>query len=417
MSRLVSSLAADLPRALTGDPGRAGGGAGAGLGAGRRRRARRGRRAGHRRPGRHHRDRPLRETAGRAHLEEDVRLPPADRLRRPRRGRERGAAGHHAAGGERRVEHGRRPYRGYPAGAGAAAAPPAAQGADPRRLRRRHARVPALADREVRPPALLGRHDDHRGHAERHPQGPGGFLDARLTTAAGRSGTGRGSPRSPACWTCPPGRPGCGSSSARNARTLGRSCGSPTSTGTGSPPSPPTRRRASSPTWNCGTGAGPAARTGSAAPRTPGCATCRCKGFAQNQIWCEIVALACELLAWTQMLALTGTARRWEPKRLRLRLFSVAGRLVRGGRRLRLRLAAALALGPPDHRRSRPPASPPLRLTSRNHPCDTGRSNPRGPWNPAHPARQPGSQPRPAPQNHHQPNSSGQRDGQAKDRG
>jgi hypothetical protein len=63
------------------------------------------------------------------------------------------------------------------------------------------------------------------------------------------------------------------------------------------------------------------------------------KGFAQNQLWCEIVALACELLAWTQMLALTGTARRWEPKRLRLRLFSAAGRLARGGRRLRLRLA------------------------------------------------------------------------------
>src|SRR6516165_843140 len=63
------------------------------------------------------------------------------------------------------------------------------------------------------------------------------------------------------------------------------------------------------------------------------------KGFAQNQLWCEIVALACELLAWTQLLALAGDACRWEPKRLRLRLFSVAGRLARGGRRLRLRLA------------------------------------------------------------------------------
>jgi hypothetical protein len=63
------------------------------------------------------------------------------------------------------------------------------------------------------------------------------------------------------------------------------------------------------------------------------------KGFAQNQVWCEIVALACELLAWTQMLALTGAARRWEPKRLRLRIFSVAGRLASSGRRLRLRLA------------------------------------------------------------------------------
>ena len=62
--------------------------------------------------------------------------------------------------------------------------------------------------------------------------------------------------------------------------------------------------------------------------------------YAQNQIWCEIVAMACELLAWTQMLALDGKARRWEPKRLRLRLFSAAGRLVRGGRRLRLQIAA-----------------------------------------------------------------------------
>jgi hypothetical protein len=65
------------------------------------------------------------------------------------------------------------------------------------------------------------------------------------------------------------------------------------------------------------------------------------QGFTQNQIWCEIVALACELLAWMQMLALDGPARRWEPKRLRLRIFTCAGRLVRGGRRLRLRLAAS----------------------------------------------------------------------------
>jgi hypothetical protein len=62
-------------------------------------------------------------------------------------------------------------------------------------------------------------------------------------------------------------------------------------------------------------------------------------GFAQNQLWCEIASLACELLAWAQLLALTGAARRWEPKRLRLRLFAVAGRLASSGRRLRLRLA------------------------------------------------------------------------------
>ena len=64
-------------------------------------------------------------------------------------------------------------------------------------------------------------------------------------------------------------------------------------------------------------------------------------GFAQNQVCCELVAMACELTAWMQMLALPGPARAWEPKRLRLRLFSAAGRLARGGRCLRLRLAAA----------------------------------------------------------------------------
>ncbi|GAB3970010.1 IS1380 family transposase [Actinoallomurus acanthiterrae] len=62
-------------------------------------------------------------------------------------------------------------------------------------------------------------------------------------------------------------------------------------------------------------------------------------GFTQNQVWLELVALAADLLAWMQILALDGhPARRWEPKRLRLRLFPVAGRLIKGGRRLRLRL-------------------------------------------------------------------------------
>ena len=62
--------------------------------------------------------------------------------------------------------------------------------------------------------------------------------------------------------------------------------------------------------------------------------------FGQNQIWCAIVALAVELTAWMQMLALAGhDARRWEPKRLRLRLFSIAARLARHGRRHRLHLS------------------------------------------------------------------------------
>ena len=62
----------------------------------------------------------------------------------------------------------------------------------------------------------------------------------------------------------------------------------------------------------------------------------------QNKIWCAVVSLACELTAWLQMLALADhPAQRWEPKRLRLRLFSVAGRLARSARRLVLHLNQA----------------------------------------------------------------------------
>lgn len=62
--------------------------------------------------------------------------------------------------------------------------------------------------------------------------------------------------------------------------------------------------------------------------------------FTQNQTWCAIVALAVELTAWLQTLTLTGhPARRGEPKRLRLRRFSIAGRLTRTGQRTTLHLS------------------------------------------------------------------------------
>ena len=60
----------------------------------------------------------------------------------------------------------------------------------------------------------------------------------------------------------------------------------------------------------------------------------------QNRIWLAVVSLACELTAWLQMLTLIGhAARRWEPKRLRLRVFSLAGRLARTARRTVLHLS------------------------------------------------------------------------------
>jgi hypothetical protein len=62
--------------------------------------------------------------------------------------------------------------------------------------------------------------------------------------------------------------------------------------------------------------------------------------LAQNRIWCLIVQIATDLIAWTQMLALTGTpARRWEPKRLRYRLLTCAGAITTHARTLTLRYA------------------------------------------------------------------------------
>jgi hypothetical protein len=157
-------------------------------------------------------------------------------------------------------------------------------------------------------------------------------------TATARSGKAPGSRTSPACSTWTAGQQECGSSRGRSARTRARSCGSPASTGTGSPAWPPTRS-ASSPGLELRHRRRARCEDRIRCAKDTGLRNLLLKGFAQNQIWCEIVALACELLAWMQMIALAGPARRWEPKRLRLRVFAVAGRLVRGGRRLRLRLA------------------------------------------------------------------------------
>ena len=62
------------------------------------------------------------------------------------------------------------------------------------------------------------------------------------------------------------------------------------------------------------------------------------QGFDQNRIWCALVMLATDLTAWTQLLAIAPehSARRWEPKRIRLRLFTIPATLARHGRRVLL---------------------------------------------------------------------------------
>lgn len=86
------------------------------------------------------------------------------------------------------------------------------------------------------------------------------------------------------------------------------------------------------------------------------------KSFAANRIWCHLVMLAGDLTAWMQLLAFAkDPARRWEPKRLRHRLFAVPAVLARHARQTWLRIkttapwtplvvdghARLAALGPP----------------------------------------------------------------------
>ena len=64
-------------------------------------------------------------------------------------------------------------------------------------------------------------------------------------------------------------------------------------------------------------------------------------GFAGNELWCHVVMLASELMAWTQMIAFTGTkARRWEPKKLRARVFEIGGKIASHARQTTLHLAS-----------------------------------------------------------------------------
>lgn len=111
--------------------------------------------------------------------------------------------------------------------------------------------------------------------------------------------------------------------------------------------------------------------------------------FAQNQIWCALVALACEITAWMQTLTLAGHhARRWEPKRLRYRLLSSAARLTRTARRILVRLPTP-PVGRPHHHRHHP-APPPqrTRLNSRPPSLRPDPAPARGTG--AHPRRHPG---------------------------
>ena len=338
ISRLISALAADAPRALRAiRKARAAARERAWALAGAR--AWRGREPDPGGPRCHDRARAFGEGESRFHLEENVRVPSARRVRRSRRRSRRGAAGHRAAPRERRVEHRSRAHRGDPAGAG-----PTAARARRRVLirtdsgggtheflawlaspgRRLHYSIGMTITDEMQQ-AILQLPDriwepayDAGGQAR-----PGAWV-AELTGLLGLAG-----------W--PEGmrvivrkeRPHPGAQLRFTDIGGHRFTAFATDAWRGQLADLELRHRRRA---RCEDRIRNAKDTG--------LRNLPLHVFNQNQIWCELVAMACELLAWMQMLALDGPARAWEPKRLRLRMFSAAGRLVCSGRRLRLRLAA-----------------------------------------------------------------------------
>jgi hypothetical protein len=86
------------------------------------------------------------------------------------------------------------------------------------------------------------------------------------------------------------------------------------------------------------------------------------------------------------------TARRWEPRRHRLRLLSAVGRLVRAV----VRDGRRLAMGTRHHRQVQPPPGTRARLTSTTSHLQPERTT-AGPWNPPgrHGSRNTGPRPRP----------------------
>ena len=62
--------------------------------------------------------------------------------------------------------------------------------------------------------------------------------------------------------------------------------------------------------------------------------------FAINAAWCTLAAIACDLIAWLQLIGLDGDLALAEPKRLRYRVLHTAARLTHGQRRRRLRIPA-----------------------------------------------------------------------------
>ncbi len=237
-----------------------------------------------------------------------------------------------AAAGQRRLQHRRRSHHRDPGRAAAAPGyrpgPAGPEGAGPDRRRRLHPRLPRLADRaaavvlgrvlpaRATPPTLLDRIPEQvwTPAYDAHDQVRDGAWVAELTGLLDLSG-----------W--PPGmrvivrkeRPHPGAQLRLTDHDGQRVTAFATNTARGQLADLELRHRRRA---RC--------EDRIRAAKDTGLTNLPLHDFAQNQIWCAIVALAVEITAWMQLLALTEhDARRWEPKRLRLRLFTIPAALAR----------------------------------------------------------------------------------------
>ncbi|MEU9015064.1 transposase [Streptomyces sp. NPDC048479] len=120
---------------------------------------------------------------------------------------------------------------------------------------------------------------------------------------------------------------------------------------------------------NCATASGQEPRTALEEPNATGLRNLPLHDTAQNQIWLEIVQLALDLLAWMPMPALTGWARLWEPRRLRIPSVLRRRPARHHSPPPAPEIRDALDLDQRDHRRDRTTAGPcEPRLTSSHNP-------------------------------------------------
>ena len=90
--------------------------------------------------------------------------------------------------------------------------------------------------------------------------------------------------------------------------------------------------------WRPGTAPTPTSRTGSKRSNRPGWAASRPGSSPSTPVWLQLALTAADLIAWTQTILLHGVLAKVEIKQLRYQLLHTAARIVRGQRKVRIKI-------------------------------------------------------------------------------